>query len=68
MFGALIFNYFKNYFYILGGYKGSGLAMMVELFCGILSGSHFGKNIRLWRDLDRKADLVNYILFNYILL
>ncbi|KAH7727737.1 Protein F36A2.3 [Aphelenchoides avenae] len=33
-----------------GAYKGTGLAMMVELFCGILGGSSFGKNVRQWRD------------------
>ncbi|KAJ7358781.1 hypothetical protein OS493_021560 [Desmophyllum pertusum] len=30
---------------ITGGYKGYGLAMMVDVFCGILSGSTFGTNI-----------------------
>lgn len=39
------------------GYKGTGLAMMTELFCGILGGSHFGKNIRNWRELSKVADL-----------
>uniref|UniRef100_A0A4W3HN10 Uncharacterized LOC103186039 n=1 Tax=Callorhinchus milii TaxID=7868 RepID=A0A4W3HN10_CALMI len=32
-----------------GGYKGYGLAMMVEVFCGILSGSHYSKHIRAWK-------------------
>ncbi|CAF0884261.1 unnamed protein product, partial [Didymodactylos carnosus] len=32
-----------------GGYKGYGLAMMVEILCGILSGSHFGPWIRSWK-------------------
>uniref|UniRef100_A0A0K0E9D2 Lactate dehydrogenase n=1 Tax=Strongyloides stercoralis TaxID=6248 RepID=A0A0K0E9D2_STRER len=32
-----------------GGYKGSGLGMMVELLCGVLSGASFGKNIRFWQ-------------------
>ncbi|KAI1728874.1 malate/L-lactate dehydrogenase domain-containing protein [Ditylenchus destructor] len=40
-----------------GGYKGTGLAMMVELFCGILGGATFGKNIRTWRETSRVADL-----------
>ncbi|KAK6165799.1 hypothetical protein SNE40_022644 [Patella caerulea] len=31
-----------------GGYKGYGLGMMVEVFCGILSGANFGSNIRHW--------------------
>lgn len=30
------------------GYKGYGLAAMVELFCGISSGSNYGHNIRSW--------------------
>jgi len=33
-----------------GGYKGFALGMMVELFCGILSGSKFGRDIRTWTD------------------
>lgn len=40
-----------------GGYKGYGLGMMVEVFCGILSGSHYSKNIRTWRETDRVANL-----------
>jgi len=31
------------------GYKGYGLALMVELFCGILAGANFGPNIAPWR-------------------
>lgn len=31
------------------GYKGYGLATMVEVLCGVLSGSEFGPNIRKWR-------------------
>lgn len=30
------------------GYKGFGLAAMVELFCGISSGSRYGHHIRSW--------------------
>ncbi|XP_068620221.1 uncharacterized oxidoreductase YjmC-like [Battus philenor] len=30
------------------GYKGFGLAAMVELFCGVLSGSFYGHHIRSW--------------------
>ncbi|CAH2089768.1 unnamed protein product [Euphydryas editha] len=30
------------------GYKGYGLAAMVELFCGISSGSNYGHKIRSW--------------------
>lgn len=30
------------------GYKGYGLAAMVELFCGILSGANYGHHVRSW--------------------
>lgn len=39
------------------GYKGYGLALMVEILCGVLSGSQFGPNIRSWKTGDRVADL-----------
>lgn len=39
------------------GYKGYGLALMIEILCGILSGSQFGPNIRTWKTGDRIADL-----------
>ncbi|CAD5211251.1 unnamed protein product [Bursaphelenchus xylophilus] len=45
-----------------GGYKGTGLGMMVELFSAILSGSTFGKNVRTWRDVDRIADLGQFFV------
>eukprot|EP00794_Sanderia_malayensis_P008124 gene8124-8994_t len=34
------------------GYKGYGLAMMVEIFCGIMSGSLYGPGIRSWQTKD----------------
>ncbi|XP_070827848.1 uncharacterized oxidoreductase YjmC-like [Chaetodon trifascialis] len=40
-----------------GGYKGYGLGMMVEVFCGILAGSHYSKYIRTWKVTDRAANL-----------
>ncbi|KAL4622656.1 hypothetical protein GN956_G20165 [Arapaima gigas] len=40
-----------------GGHKGFGLAMMVEVFCGILAGSQYSKHIRNWKVTDRVADL-----------
>uniref|UniRef100_A0A1I8ADM1 Malate/L-lactate dehydrogenase n=1 Tax=Steinernema glaseri TaxID=37863 RepID=A0A1I8ADM1_9BILA len=40
-----------------GGYKGTGLCMMVEIMCGIMAGSAFGKNIRQWQTTDQTADL-----------
>ncbi|GFO19291.1 malate dehydrogenase [Plakobranchus ocellatus] len=39
------------------GYKGYGLAMMVEIFCGILGGADFGPNIRSWKGTEREANL-----------
>ncbi|RXM96824.1 Interferon-induced transmembrane protein 5 [Acipenser ruthenus] len=40
-----------------GGYKGYGLGMMVEVFCGILAGSQYSKHIRTWKVTDRVANL-----------
>lgn len=39
------------------GYKGYGLALMVEVLCGILSGSQYGPNIREWKKSERIANL-----------
>jgi len=39
------------------GYKGYGLALMVEIFCGILSGSDWGPHIRRWKIQDQIANL-----------
>ena len=41
-----------------GGYKGYGLGMMVEVFCGILAGAQYSKHIRTWKVTDRVANLV----------
>jgi len=45
-----------------GGYKGYGLAMMVEILGGILGGGAFGKRIRYWKNQDptKLADLVSF--------
>ncbi|CAH3115821.1 unnamed protein product [Pocillopora meandrina] len=40
---------------ITGGYKGFGLAMMVDVFCGILSGSEFGTNIKRWQGEEERV-------------
>lgn len=40
-----------------GGYKGYGLAMLVEIFCGLLANADYGPNIRKWRNTDRIANL-----------
>ncbi|XP_064605234.1 uncharacterized oxidoreductase YjmC-like [Liolophura sinensis] len=42
---------------LTGGYKGYGLAMMVEIFCGILGGAAYGPNVRKWRTSDEIANL-----------
>merc|ERR1712025_432531 len=39
------------------GYKGYGLALLVEIFCGILSGSAWGPHIRKWKIQDQVANL-----------
>ncbi|MPC41114.1 uncharacterized oxidoreductase YjmC-like isoform X1 [Portunus trituberculatus] len=39
------------------GYKGYGLGMLVEVFCGIMSGGQYGPNVRKWMNTDREADL-----------
>ena len=39
------------------GYKGYGLGLMVEIFCGILSGSAWGPSIRKWKVQDEVANL-----------
>ncbi|XP_075905389.1 putative oxidoreductase YjmC isoform X2 [Nelusetta ayraudi] len=41
-----------------GGYKGYGLGMMVEVFCGILAGAQYSNKIRTWKVTDRMANLV----------
>lgn len=41
-----------------GGYKGYGLGMMVEVFCGILAGAQYSSNIRTWKVTNRIANLV----------
>ncbi|KAK7081042.1 hypothetical protein SK128_002030, partial [Halocaridina rubra] len=39
------------------GYKGFGLGLMVEIFCGIMSGGTYGPHIRNWTKSDRPADI-----------
>lgn len=45
--------------FIKGGYKGYGLSMMVETFCGIMSGGAFGPFVRQWKDFKKPANLVS---------
>jgi LDH2 family malate/lactate/ureidoglycolate dehydrogenase len=42
---------------LTSGYKGYGLAMLVEIFCGILAGAEYGPNIRKWKETNRIANL-----------
>ena len=43
----------------LSFFQGYGLAMMVEVMCGILGGAHFGPNVRKWKTSHTVADLVS---------
>lgn len=49
--------------YCPGGYKGYGLGMMVEVFCGILAGAKYSKHVRTWKVTDKVADLVSGPVF-----
>ncbi|XP_029656027.1 uncharacterized oxidoreductase YjmC [Octopus sinensis] len=40
-----------------GGYKGYGLALMTEIFCGVLAGANSGANIRSWKNTTSPANL-----------
>jgi len=55
------------FLHVPAGYKGYGLAFMVEIFCGILSGSTYAHHVRKWKDTHKEADLVGK-LSTYILL
>ena len=50
--------FFGHVCFVLGGYKGFGLGLMVEVFCGMLAGSQYSRYIRTWRVTDRAANLV----------
>lgn len=43
-----------------GGYKGYGLSSMIEIFCGILAGAHWGPHVRKWMSTKSEADLVRF--------
>lgn len=49
---------------ITSGYKGYGLGAMIEVLCGILSGSLFGTKIRKWTHAgaDSEADLGQFFI------
>lgn len=45
------------------GYKGYGLAMMIDLLCGALNGMAFGPRLaRMYEDLDTPQDLGHFVL------
>jgi LDH2 family malate/lactate/ureidoglycolate dehydrogenase len=46
----------------LGGYKGSGLAMMVEILCGVLSGGAFGTQLGGLRVMDQPFRVSQFFL------
>lgn len=46
----------------LGGYKGSGLAMMVEILCGVLSGGAIGPQLGGLRHKDRPFRVSQFFL------
>ena len=48
-----------------GGYKGYGLGMMVEVFCGILAGAQYSNHVRTWKVTDRVANLVRYLFIYF---
>lgn len=39
------------------GYKGTGLAILVDVLCGITAGSKFGPFIKFWEDEEKGANL-----------
>lgn len=49
---------------LTSGYKGYGLALMVEVFCGILADAAWGPNIRSWQVVDetKKANLGQFFM------
>ncbi|XP_023223888.1 uncharacterized protein LOC111625091 [Centruroides sculpturatus] len=42
---------------LTSGYKGYGLAMMSEIFCGLFGDSAYGPNIRTWLSTSTEANL-----------
>ena len=45
----------------MAGHKGYALALMVEMFAGVLSGSAIGPNVgSMYKDLDRKQDVGHF--------
>ena len=46
----------------IAGPKGSGLAMMIDLFCSLLAGMPFGPNIpKMYQEMDRRRQLSHFL-------
>ena len=58
--------YLSYGFLLAGGFKGYGLAMMVEVFCGILADAAFGPNVRRWKGDERVANLVSRVFLGVV--
>ncbi len=53
----------KGFLLPIGGHKGYGLALMVDLFAGLLSGASFLTHVRSWvDDPDKPQDLGHFFL------
>ena len=42
-----------------GGYKGYGLAMMVEILCAVMGGANFGTNVRPYKTREKLHNIVS---------
>ena len=45
-----------------GGYKGYGLAMMVEILCAVMGGANFGTNVRPYKTREKLHNIVSGVL------
>ncbi len=46
----------------LGGYKGYGLSLMLDVLAGVLTGSHFSNQVPAWKDKDQKASIGHFMV------
>lgn len=49
---------------ITSGFKGYGLAVMVDILCGVLAGAKFSNNVRKWTHVgsDEEANLGQFFI------
>ena len=48
---------------INSGYKGYGLGMLVDILCGLMSGSNYGPHVRHWSNyIDQVANLGQFFV------